>query len=83
MALDTLWAAVWASADVAPVCTGQQLHGRRDCPVRTELHYWRYHRWIHPGLAADCGGVVCTADNIPLDNWQQLKQCEYILRTKS
>ena len=64
MALDILRAALRPPSDVALVCTRQQLHGRRDCPVCAELHYRRNHWWVYPGLAVNRGGVVCTTDNI-------------------
>ena len=67
MALDTLRAALWPPSDVALVCTGQQLHGRRDCPVCAELHYRRNHRRGYPGLAATCCNLVCTVDGVPTD----------------
>ena len=38
--------------------TGRRLSGRRDCPVRAELHSGWNHRRFRPGLAVDCGGVV-------------------------
>ena len=58
MALDTLWAAVWVPPDVALVCTGWKLHGQRSCPACTELHYWRCHWRVYPGLAANRGGMA-------------------------
>ena len=64
MALDTLRAALWLTPDVALVCTGRRLHGWRGCPVCAKLHHWRCRRWVHLGLAADCGGVVCTVDHV-------------------
>ena len=47
--------------------TGRRLSGRRDCPVRAELHSGWNHRRFRPGLAVDCGGVVCAADGVEVD----------------
>ena len=69
MALDTLRASVWTPSDVPLDRAGRRLPGWRDRPVRVELHYRRRNRWFRSGMAADCGGVVCTADSVPADRW--------------
>lgn len=58
MVMDTLRAAVRHLAAASLDHTGQRLSGRRDCPVRAELHSGWNHRRFRPGLAVDCGGVV-------------------------
>ena len=69
LALDPLRAAVWDLAAAALDYTGRRLSGRRDCPVRAELHSGWNHRRFRPGLAVDCGGVVCAADGVEVDSW--------------
>lgn len=67
MVMDTLRAAVRHLA-VAPLDhTGRCLSGRRDCPVRAELHSGRDHRRFCSGLAADRGGVVCVPDGVEVN----------------
>ena len=58
MVMDTLRAAVRHLAAASLDHTGQRLSGRRDRPVRAELHSGWNHRRFRPGLAVDCGGVV-------------------------
>ena len=65
MVMDTLRAAVRHLAAASLDHTGQRLPGRRDRPVRAELHPGRDHRRFRPGLAADRGGVVCADDGVP------------------
>ncbi len=65
MVMDTLRAAVRHLAAAPLDHTGRQLPGRRDRPVCAELHPGRDHRRFRPGLAANCGGVVCAADGVP------------------
>ena len=67
MALDTLRAALWPPPDVVLDYTGRWLHGRRHRPVRTEHYNWWRDWRIRPGMAADCGGVVCASDGVPAD----------------
>ena len=67
MTLDTLRAAVWTPSDVPLDRAGRRFLGWRDRPVRVELHYRRRNRWFRSGVAADRGGVVCTADSVPTD----------------
>ena len=69
MALDTLRAAVWPPSAAPLDHTRRRFPGRRDRPVRAELHSGRDHRRFRPGLAANCGGVVCAADGVPADCW--------------
>ena len=69
MALDTLRATVWPPSDVPLDRTGWWLPGWRDRPVCTELYYRRRDRWLRPGMAVDCGSVVCAADGVPADCW--------------
>ena len=69
MALDTLRVAVWTPSDVPLDRAGRQLPGWRDRPVCIELHYRRRDRRFRSGMAVDCGGMVCAADNIPADYW--------------
>ena len=69
MVMDTLRAAVWHLATAPLDYTGQRLSGRRDRPVRAELHSGRNHRRFCSGLAADRGGVVCAADGVPAARW--------------
>ncbi len=65
MALDTLRVAVWTPSDVPLDRAGRRVPGWRGCPVCIELHYRRCDRRFRSGLAADCGGVVCAADDVP------------------
>ena len=65
MALDTLRVAVWTPSDVPLDRAGRRFPGWRGCPVCIELHYRRCDRRFRSGLAADCGGVVCVADDVP------------------
>lgn len=65
MALDTLRVAVWTPSDVPLDRAGRRFPGWRGCPVCIELHYRRCDRRFRSGLAADCGGVVCAADDVP------------------
>ena len=58
MVMDTLRAAVWHLAAASLDYTGQRLFGRRDRPVRAELHSDQAHRRFRSGLAVDRGGVV-------------------------
>ena len=58
MAMDTLRAAIRHLAAASLDHTGRRLSGRRDRPVRAELHPGRDHRRFRPGLAFDRGGVV-------------------------
>ena len=51
------------------IIPGGRLPGRRDRPVRAELHPGRDRRRFRSGLAANCGGVVCAADGVPADCW--------------
>lgn len=79
MVMDTLRAAVRHLAAASLDHTGQRLSGRRDRPVRAELHSGWNHRRFRPGLAADRGGVVCAADGVPADCWPTVnanKKCE-------
>ena len=69
MALDTLRTAVWTPSDVPLDRAGRRLPGWRNRPVRAELHPGRDHRRFRSVLAADRGGLVCTADDIPADRW--------------
>ena len=69
MVMDTLRAAVRHLAAASLDHTGQRLSGRRDRPVRAELHSGWNHRRFRPGLAVDCGGVVCAADGVEVDSW--------------
>ena len=69
MALDTLRVAVWPPSDVPLDRAGWWLPGWRDRPVCTELYYRRRDRWLRPGMAVDCGSVVCAADGVPADCW--------------
>ena len=69
MALDTLRADVWTPSDVPLDRAGRRLHGWRDRPVRAELRSGWNHRRFRPGLAVDCGGVVCAADGVEIDSW--------------
>ena len=69
MVMDTLRAAVRHLAAAPLDHTGRRLSGRRDRPVRAEFHSGRDHWWFRPGLAADRGGVVCAADDVPADRW--------------
>ena len=69
MVMDALRAAVWHLAASSLDHTGWRLSGRRDHPVRAEFHSGRDHWWFRPGLAADRGGVVCAADDVPADRW--------------
>ena len=64
MVMDTLRAAVRHLAAASLDHTGQRLSGRRDRPVRAELHSGWNHRRLRPGLAADRGGLVCAADGV-------------------
>ena len=64
MALDTLRAAVWPPSDVSLDRAWRRLPGWRDRPVCVELYYRRRDRWVHSGMAADCGSVVCAADGM-------------------
>ena len=48
---------------------GRRLPGCRDRPVCIELYYRRRDRRFRSGMAVDCGGMVCAADNIPADYW--------------
>ena len=64
MVMDTLRAAVRHLAAASLDHTGQRLSGRRDRPVRAELHSGWNHRRFRPGLAVDRGGVVCAADGV-------------------
>ena len=68
MVMDTLRAAVRHLA-AAPLDHTGRLSGRRDCPIRAELHLGRDHRRFCSGLAADRGGVVCAADGVEIDSW--------------
>lgn len=54
-------------SDVPLDRAGRRFPGWRDRPVRVELHYRRRNRWFRSGVAADRGGVVCTADSVPTD----------------
>ena len=65
MVMDTLRAAVRHLAAAPLDHTGRRLSGRRDRAVRAELHSGWDHRRFRPGLAANCGGVVCAADGVP------------------
>ena len=67
MALDTLRAAVWPPSDVPLDYAGRRFPGWRDRPVCAELHNWRRDRRLRPGMAVDCGSVVCAADGVPAD----------------
>ena len=67
MALDTLRAAVRHLAAAPLDHTGRRLSGRRDCPVRAELHSGRNHRRFCSGLAVDRGSVVCVPDGVEVD----------------
>ena len=67
MVMDTLRAAVRHLAAAPLDHTGRRLSGRRDHPVRAELHSGRDHRRFCSGLAADRGGVVCAADGVEVD----------------
>ena len=69
MALDTLRATVWSPSDVPLDRAGRRFTGWRDRPVRAEFHYRWCDRRLCPGVAADCGGVVCAADGVPADCW--------------
>lgn len=69
MVMDTLRAAVRHLAAASLDHTGQRLSGRRDRPVRAELHSGWNHRRFRPGLAVDCGGAVCAADGVEVDSW--------------
>jgi hypothetical protein len=69
MALDTLRAAVWPPSDVPLDRAGRRLPRWRDRPVCAELHNWRRDRRLRPGMAVDCGSVVCAADSVPADCW--------------
>lgn len=64
MALDFLRAAVWTPSDVPLDRAGRRFPGWRGCPVRAELHYRWCDWWFRPGVAADCGGMVCAADGM-------------------
>ena len=64
MALDTLRAAVWPPSDVPLDYAGRRFPGWRDRPVCAELHNWRRDRRLRPGMAVDCGSVVCAADGM-------------------
>ena len=61
--------AVWPPSDVPLDRAGWWLPGWRDRPVCTELYYRRRDRWLRPGMAVDCGSVVCAADGVPADCW--------------
>ena len=79
MVMDTLRAAVRHLAASSLDYTGWRLSGQRDRPIRAEFHSGRNHWWFRPGLAADCGGVVCAADGVPADCWPTVnanKKCE-------
>ena len=65
LALDPLRAAIWDLAAAALDHTGRRFSGRRDRPVRAELHSGWDHRRFRSGLVADRGGVVCAADGVP------------------
>lgn len=67
MVMDTLRAAVRHLAAASLDHTGRRLSGRRDCPVRAELHSGRNHRRFCSGLAADRGSVVCVPDGVEVD----------------
>lgn len=69
MALDTLRVAVWTPSDVPLDRAGRRFPGWRGCPVCIELHYRRCDWRFRSGLAADCGGVVCAADDVPANRW--------------
>ena len=69
MALDTLRAAIWTPSDVPLDRAGRRLPGWRDRPVCAELHNWRRDRRLRPGMAVDCGSVVCAADGVEIDSW--------------
>lgn len=68
MAMDTLRAAVRHLAAASLDHTGRRVPGRRDCPVRAELHSGRDHRRLCSGLAVDRGGVVCAADGVEIND---------------
>ena len=65
--MDTLRVAVRHLAAASLDHTGRRLSGRRDCPVRAELHSGRDHRRFCSGLAADRGSVVCVPDGVEVD----------------
>ena len=67
MALDTLRAAIWSPSDVPLDRTGWRFHGWRDCLICIELYYRRRDRRFRPGVAVDCGGVVCAADGMAVN----------------
>ena len=78
MVMDTLRAAVRHLAAASLDHTGGRLPGRRDRPVRAELHPGRDHRRFRSGLAANCGGVVCAADGVPADCWPTVNASEKV-----
>ena len=67
MVMDTLRAAVRHLAVASLDHTGWRLSGRRDRPVRSELHPSRDHRRFRPGLAVDRGSVVCVPDGVEVN----------------
>ena len=69
MVMDTLRAAVRYLTAAPLDHTGRRFPGWWDCPVRAELHPGWDHRRLRPGLAANCGGVVCAAGGVPADRW--------------
>ena len=71
MVMDTLRAAVRHLAASSLDYTGWRLSGQRDRPIRAEFHSGRNHWWFRPGLAADCGGVVCGPVKIYAQNCLQ------------
>ena len=78
MVMDTLRAAVRRLAAASLDHTGGRLPGRRDRPVRAELHPGRDRRRFRSGLAANCGGVVCAADGVPADCWPTVNASEKV-----
>lgn len=67
MVMDTLRAAVRHLAAASLDHTGRRLSGRRDCPVRAELHSGRDYRRFCSGLAGDRGSVVCVPDGVEVN----------------
>ena len=64
MALDTLRAAVWSPSDVPLDRAGWWLPRWRNRLICIELYYRRRDRRFRPGMAVNCGSVVCAADSV-------------------
>ena len=68
MALDSLRSALRHPSDAPLGHVGRQLLWWRNRCVRAQLYSGRCDRRLRSDMAADCGGMVYTADILPADH---------------